>query len=167
MQLQTNDAALASPTPEEFKVRLAVEADIPTLLAIGKEMHAENGIMPLSESMAYNMICAAIRQQQAVGGVIGPVGKPEAAILLRIGQFWYSEQSFLEDYLCFVRPQYRRSARAKALIEFAKKCAVDLKVPLIIGIASNKRTEAKIRLYRRQVGDPVGALFLFNGKTGH
>lgn len=164
--LVAHTAALAVKSEPLPIVRLAVEDDIPALLNIGREMHAENGIMPLSERMANGMILNAIRKHGAIGGVIGPVGTVEAAILLRISQMWYSEDFHLEDYLCYVRPQYRRSTRAKALIEFAKKAAVDLKVPLLIGIASNDRTEAKIRLYRRQLGPQAGALFLYNGKTG-
>ena len=43
----------------------------------------------------------------------------------------------------------------------------DLGIPLIIGVLSNQRTEAKIRLYERQFGAPAGAFFLYNVHTGH
>ena len=161
----------AASTPEaarvpEFRVRLAVEADFPGLLAMGGEMHAENGIMPMNIPKVTAMIAEAIRQRGSIAGVIGQVGNPEAAILLRVSQFWYSEECHLEDFLCYVRPEFRKSSRAKSLIKFAKASAKSIGVPLLIGVASNKRTEAKVRLYRREVGDPVGALFLYNGKTG-
>jgi hypothetical protein len=48
------------------------------------------------------------------------------------------------------------------LISFGKKCAIDIGVPLMMGILSGERTEAKVRLYCRQFGTPAGAFFLSN-----
>jgi hypothetical protein len=39
-------------------------------------------------------------------------------------------------------------------------------MPLLIGVLSNSRTEAKIRLYKRHFGEPAGAYFLYNARTG-
>jgi hypothetical protein len=39
-------------------------------------------------------------------------------------------------------------------------------IPLAIGVMSNTRTEAKIRLYERVFGAPAGVYFLYNAKTG-
>ena len=36
----------------------------------------------------------------------------------------------------------------------------------MIGVLSNHRTEAKVRLYERQFGKPSGAFFLYNARTG-
>jgi hypothetical protein len=41
-----------------------------------------------------------------------------------------------------------------------------MEMPLLIGVLSNHRTEAKVRLYERQFGKPTGAFFLYNGSTG-
>jgi putative aminopeptidase FrvX len=68
----------------------------------------------------------------------------------------------------YVHPEYRASkgGRARKLVEFAKKCSEELNLPLMIGVLSNSRTDAKIKLYERQFGNPVGTFFLYGVKTG-
>jgi hypothetical protein len=44
--------------------------------------------------------------------------------------------------------------------------AEKLSVPLAIGVLSNSRTEAKIRLYERVFDSPAGVYFLYGAKTG-
>jgi hypothetical protein len=61
----------------------------------------------------------------------------------------------------FCHPDARRSTYAKQLMTFAKKAAEGLSLDLTIGVFHNQRTEAKIRLYRRQFGDQIGAYFCF------
>ena len=159
----TPNVAHREPLP---KVRLATQADTQSLFEIGCALHEENGLMALSESKCWNAVTRAINRDRMIAGVIGPVGDLEAAILLAVGQFWYSDEPHLEEFCAYVKPQYRRSNRAKALLEFAKNSAKELNAPLLIGVISNNRTEAKVRLYKRQLGDPAGAFFLWHGKTG-
>ena len=161
----SNAAALAAPEAMP-KVRLVCDADVPALVAIGRELHSENGIMPYSERRVYETIMRAVNRDRMIGGVIGDAGDPEAVIFLTVGQFFYSEYPHLEELLAFVRPEYRRSNRAKALIIFAKQAAQELHVPLLIGVMSQQRTEAKARLYQRQLGKPAGSYFIWNGRTG-
>jgi hypothetical protein len=68
----------------------------------------------------------------------------------------------------FVHPDYRaaKGGRARKLVEFAKKVSEKLEMPLMIGVLSNSRTDAKTRLYERQFGNPAGAFFLYGMKTG-
>lgn len=98
------------------------------------------------------------------GGVIGVIGDPgniEALIFLLISSFWYSSAWHLEELFSYVRPQFRKSTHAKALVEWAKRASDEIGIPLVIGIISNTRTEAKVRLYRRQLKDPAGAFFVY------
>lgn len=81
---------------------------------------------------------------------------------MQLGSVWYSDQTVLEELSSFVLPEFRRSNNAKDLIDFAKGCAKQIGVPLIIGIVSNHRTQAKVELYRRRLGAPAGAFFLAN-----
>jgi hypothetical protein len=148
-------------------VRLGVSADIPELLAMGRELHAENAMMPLSEARIREAAARAIKQDRAMVGCIGPVGGIlEGMIYLTIGQFWYTDKPHLEELYNFVRPEFRRSRRAESLVRFAMKSSERLHVPLLIGVISNWRTEAKVRMYQRLLGKPAGAFFLYNGKTG-
>ncbi len=158
--------AHARAQPHEFKVRIVEERDIPALLAIGRELHRENGLMPLSEQRILDITRRGVNRDRIIFGAIGPIGDPEAITILMVGQFWYSDYPHLEEVAVYVKPEFRRSTRAKSLVEFAKKCACELHVPLLIGIVSNKQTEAKVRLYRRQLGEPAGAYFIYNGRTG-
>ena len=147
--------------------RIGVEADLPELLAMGKELHDENGLMPLSESRSIAAVKRAVRQERAMVGVIGPVGgRLEGVIYLTVGMFWYTSKPHLEELYNFVRPEFRRSTRAKSLVEFAMRSAERLDVPLLIGIISSDRTEAKARMYERLLGKRSGAFFLHNSKTG-
>ena len=166
MNVHTHSAQ-AVPAPKSLPhVRLGVEADLPQLLEMGRMLHSENAMMPLSEDMILSAAWRAIRQDRAMVGVIGQVGSIEGMIYLTVGQFWYTDKPHLEELYAYVKPEFRKSTNAKALVEFAKSSARRLNVPLLIGIISNKRTEAKIRLYERQLGKQSGAYFLYGGKTG-
>lgn len=148
------------------KVRVATLYDLEDLLRMGHELHAENGIMPLDENLIKKGAMDAINGKASVIAVIGKPGRIEGAIHLAFQQFWYTADIHLSELWAYVRPQYRKSRHAHALIEFAKHMAIQFKVPLFIGVVSNERTEQKVRMYRRKLGAPAGAYFLFNGKTG-
>lgn len=115
-----------------------------------------------------NILVPSLMKQGGIVGVIGKKGKLEAGIVLRVSNFWYANDPFLEEMGLFVHPDFRsaRGGRASKLIDFAKNCASELGMPLMIGVLSNDRTSAKVRLYERQFGAPVGAFFLWGAKTG-
>jgi hypothetical protein len=77
---------------------------------------------------------------------------------------WYSNQDVLEERVIFIPPEFRniKGGRARRLCEFSKKAAEDLGLPLLIGVMSSVRTEAKVKMYERQFGKPTGAVFLYN-----
>jgi hypothetical protein len=147
-------------------VRLATMDDLMDLLAMGRELHKENGMLNLDDDLIWQGAIDAIKGNNSVVGVIGPVGNIEAAIHLAFRKFWYTSDWHLEELWAYVRPQFRNSTNAKSLVQYAKHCADVLNVPLLIGILSNEKTEAKVALYRRQLGNPTGAYFLYNAKTG-
>jgi hypothetical protein len=144
-------------------VRLAVAEDIDDILTLGRLIHAESGVMPISEERIEEYALRGINQDKAVMGVIGPVGNIEAAVYLVIGRFWYSDDFHLEELFAFVRPDCRKSDNAKALLEFEKNCSIKLGIPLLMGVISTTRTAAKIRLYERRLGKQSGAYFLLRG----
>jgi len=141
-------------------VRLAVSADIDDILELGRLIHAENAVMPMSEERIAEYAWRGINQERAVMGIIGPVGHIEAVVYLVIGRFWYSDNFHLEELFSFVRPEHRKSDNAKALLEFEKSCSKRLGIPLLMGVISSNRTAAKIRLYERRLGKQSGAYFL-------
>lgn len=145
-------------------VRLAVKEDAPSIYRMCQELHKENGQASWSEDKIRGSIGGALAGKSAIIGVIGPKGSPVAMIYLHLGSMWYSDDIHLEDRGTYVDPDHRRTTYAKDLIEFAKRAAEQLKMPLLMGIASTKRTEQKIRLCRRRLGPPLGAYFIWNGK---
>lgn len=136
-------------------------------MALLRLLHAENSLegFAMDEDMVRNTLRRAFNRQGGIVGVIGEPGHLEAGIYLSLSQMWYSAAWHLAELWNFVHPDHRRSPHAKSMIAFAKHCAEELSVPLIIGIVSNERTEAKVRLYERQLAKPAGAFFIWNGRT--
>jgi N-acetylglutamate synthase-like GNAT family acetyltransferase len=149
------------------KVRKADIRDESELMQLCRELHEENGLFTMNEDLVRANLRHAFMNNGGVIGVIGEPGKMEAAIYIKLGTFWYSDQLHLEELFVFVRPEFRKSSNAKDLITFAKKCSEELNIPLVTGIITNERTEAKVRLYERQFPKKAGAFFLYNSKFNH
>ena len=145
-------------------VRLATLADEDNIMQLLGIMHAESGMMPLDEMRAREMFQRAFYKKGATIGVIGEVGDIKAMICLLISQFWYTDRFHLEEIFNFIRPDQRdaKSNYAVKMIQFAKRCSKEAKLPLVIGVLTNKRVEGKVRLYRRNLGYPAGAVFVYN-----
>ena len=139
------------------------------MMRLAAQATEENGFVEPNMIKLLGEVWAALSRDHGIMGVIGPVGgNLEAAVLLRIGPMWYSDQIVLEEKAIFVHPDYRAAkiGRARLMCEFSKKVADTLNVPLMIGVLSNTRTAAKVKLYTRQFGEPAGAYFLYNARTG-
>jgi hypothetical protein len=150
------------------RVRMAKPEDEDEIFAICKLLHEENGIFPMSDTKVRARIHECLYQRGGIMGVVGKPGQIEAVICLSLAQgAWYTDAYSLDEHFAFVLPNHRRSENAKELIIFAKACANELGLPLQIGVLSNERTEAKVRLYQRQLGAPAGAFFLVGAQTGH
>jgi len=129
----------------------------------------ENGFVDPNPQKLLAEIWPALNLHDGLVGIIQDEGNwLEGAILLRIGTMWYSDAPVLEEKAIFISPDYRsaKGGRARRLCEFSKRMSDELDLPLVIGVLSNHRTEAKVRLYERQFGKPSGAFFLYNAKTG-
>lgn len=140
-------------------VRLANPDDEEGIMALCRMLHEENGLFPLDDDMVRDTIRKAFNKQGFIG-VIGAKDALEGIIYMVISNFWYSKKPHLEELFNYVHPDHRKSEHAKSLIEFAKKCATN-DIRLVIGVISNTRTEAKIRLYERRLGKPAGAFFVY------
>jgi hypothetical protein len=141
-------------------VRIATEVDVPQIIRLCFELHEENGLASMSEEKVTGLVGRCIARQ---GGLIGVIGSPtnlEAMIALQIDSLWYTDAEILSELFNFVRADCRHSNHAKRLVSFAKMTAEGMGLPLFIGVISNHRTKAKVRLYRRQLGEPAGAFFI-------
>lgn len=154
---------------EEFKVRIGTPNDVHAMMDLALSACDENGFVSPNPEKLLQEIWPALNQDRGLIGIIqGQSTDLEGAVLLRIGNMWYSDEEVLEEKAIFIHPNFRsaKGGRARKLCEFSKQVSDSLGVPLIIGVLSNHRTEAKIRLYERQFGKPSGAFFLYNATTG-
>lgn len=149
-------------------VRTGSPEDEEGVMALCRAIHAENAIFSMNEDKVRAMVRLALWRTQGIVGLIGSTDALEGMILLHVNKFWYSDEDILEDMFNFVPPAFRSvpGGRAGKLIDFAKKASDEIGIPLLIGVVSNARTEAKVHLYGRKLGSAAGAFFLYNAKTG-
>ncbi len=150
------------------EVRLATVQEEPELLHLIQIMHAESGWRPLDIERARELLAMAFERRGAIIAVIGSPGRIRAMLGLQIACAWYTKVHHIEELFCWVHPEHRQSDYARILATYAKQCSDDIsreagfKVPLLIGVLTHNRMAAKVRLYRRWFGLPVGAFFIHN-----
>jgi GNAT superfamily N-acetyltransferase len=153
-------------------VRVAGPADHQEIWRLFLQGHRENGQFTLAPEKVEWFLSRALVPDaipewdtgpRGAIGVIGDVGRLEALVFVCIGTHWYSHDRHLEEFIVYVDPECRRSGHAKALVEWMKTQSDRTHLPLLTGIISNERTEAKVRLYRRML-PPIGAFFLYGNK---
>lgn len=154
---------------EEVHVRTAVPEDEEGIMELARLVNNENGVFKMNEDKVRGMVRPSLYLQGGIMGVIGSRDRIEGLVLLRVSQYWYSDATFLEEMCVYVHPDFRaaKGGRARKLVEFAKRASERLGMPLMIGILSNSRTDAKTKLYERQFGSPAGAFFLYGVQTGN
>ena len=154
---------------DDLKVWVGKPDDIDDMMELALLACAENGFVDPNPLRLLAELWPALNREKGIVGMVGiPGEKPQGAILLRIGQIWYSDQEILEERAVFIHPEYRsaKGGRARKLCDFSKKVADELGMPLTIGVLSNQRTTGKIRMYERIFGAPAGAYFLYGTRTG-
>ena len=160
---------LAEAPPPKVKppphVRVATPDEVDAVMELALMGCMENEFMPHDPVLVLQDVWAAINLHDGIIGVIGPPGSQplEGAVLLRIGNIWYSQGRHIEERAIFVHPEFRsaKGGRAARLAEFSMAVADQLEMPLTIGVLSNSRTEAKVRLYSRVLGKPAGAYWIY------
>jgi len=145
----------------DYAVRLATPQDADSIMVLLALMHEENGLFEMDYEAVRDMVKKVLNRENGIIGVIDGENEIEAAVCLVIDKLWYAKTWCLNDVFNFVAPQHRRSTRAKSLISFAKNYSDMVGIPLLMGIVSNVRTEAKIKLLERQM-HKAGAFFIYN-----
>ena len=148
-------------------VRLAKPEDSQEIWRLFLMAHKENSMFSLAPEKVQWLMQRILNPEnipvgdtgpRGVIGVIGPKGSLEGLVFLLIGQFWYSTERHLEEIVVFTDPECRKSNHAQALVTWMKDQVELTGLPLLTGIMSNHRTEAKVRLYSRML-PKVGAFF--------
>ena len=154
----------------DIYVREAKPEDFEEIMRLSFAAASENALSEPDIGLLKSEVLDGITRN---GGVIGVIGgdagsKLEGMIILKISSMWYNMEPIIQDNAIFVDPDFRsaKGGRARKLAEWAKLTSEKLGIPLAIGVLSNSRTEAKIRLFERVFGPPAGVYFLHNAKTG-
>ena len=154
---------------EDLTIRLATQEDSEEVLKASVRACEDNGFLDFNPLLLFNEVWPALHQDHGLFATIGPAnGEIQGFVFLKIGTLFYSETKCLEEKCLWVAPEYRtaKGGRAKRLLEFTKKTADTLQLPLVIGIFSTIRAEGKIKLYERMFGKPAGAFFLYGAQCG-
>lgn len=144
-------------------VRIAQPSDVEEVVSMCRRLHNENGVFALNEAKVRNCLQRCFDRAGTIVGVIGAPGSIEASTCMEFSTFYYTDDWHLSELWNFVEKDHRHGTyNAEALIDFCKKCADHMQMPLFTGIVTNKQMAGKVRLYRRLLGYPVGAYFLYN-----
>jgi GNAT superfamily N-acetyltransferase len=161
----------------ESIVRTAGPDDYEEVWRLFLQNHKENGLFKPSPPKVQWLLNRVLYPQaippgdtgtRGVIGVIGPVNALEGIVFVTISEYWYSAQKHIEEFMVYVDPECRKSGHAVALVQWMKDQAAITGLPLLTGVMSNHRTEAKCRLYRRML-PKIGELFMVspNGSASH
>lgn len=146
-------------------VRIATPSEEDDVMAMCRRLHKENGLFTLSEDRVRGYIRRCYTRKGTIVGVIGEPGHLEASTCILLSDMYYTDDWHLAELWNYVEPEHRRGTNnIDALIDFGKKCSDEIGLPLITGIITNRDTVGKVRLYRRKLGNPAGAFFVYNGK---
>ena len=159
---------------DQFPVRFGKPVDeqqIRLLLLLG---HFENSIFKCNlqkvDSVVKRMLFTPWLSPQDTGlrgcfGVIGPEGGTlEALTMIAVSSQWYTDESHLEEYIVYVHPEHRTKGHGGRLIDWMIELAERMQIPLLTGVISQSRMEAKVRMYRKKL-TPVGQFFLHMPKS--
>jgi hypothetical protein len=153
----------------ESIVRIATMRDYQEVLRLFLQSHQENGQFSLAPDKLHWLLSRLLAPEaipeddmglRGIIGVIGKEGALEAICGVCISDLWYTHEKHLGDFLVFVDPEHRHTEHAKTLITWMKLQADIIGIPLMSGVVTNHRTEAKCRLFRRMY-PKVGELFLY------
>lgn len=147
-------------------VRIAQVDDEPELVRLAALAAEEDGQGSFDYDKVRHVLGLHFYKSGGIIGVIGDPGKPlKAYVLMAITEpFWYSSDGRVQELSLFVDPEHRKSDFAKQLMIFSKKTSEALNLNLSIGVIANEKTEAKVRLYKRQFPQ-MGAFFTYNPQS--
>jgi GNAT superfamily N-acetyltransferase len=145
-------------------VRIATKDDAHQVMKLALMIHEEIGVSSLSPEKVLHEVYPALCHDHGVVGVVENDEKEIiGAVLIRVVKLFYSDEPILEERGLFIHPDYRaaKGGMARKLCEFCKKVADNLGMPLRISVENDVRTKGKVRLFERQFGEPIGALFMY------
>lgn len=143
-------------------VRLAELSDLPELMRLTQIACEEDGQHSYDPEKVLGVLRLHFEKRGGIIGVIGEKGEElKGYLIMTISPVWYSQDYHIQELSLFVAPDHRRSNYAKQFMQFSKQTSEIMNLDLTIGVLSNERTEAKVRLYKRQFPS-AGAFFVYH-----
>jgi hypothetical protein len=132
-----------------MQLRLCAPDDLPALMALGREYHAELSEfhLPLDESVAAISTMRSIHAHLCLG--VEDAGELFGALMLHEESIWFSSAMALWDRGFFVRRHKRSAAATKLLLGGAKSIAADMGIPLFLTPFSGVDVVRKDKLLER------------------
>ena len=147
-------------------VRVAAPDDRPEIMRLTRLACDEDGQHGYNARKVSEFLDLHYGKRGGMIGVVGDMGiELKAYIFLIVTQVWYSEDYHCQELSLFVAPTHRKSTYARQLMAFLKHTSNTLGLDLTIGVLSNERTAAKVRLYQRQFPS-AGAFFVHHPNVG-
>jgi hypothetical protein len=150
------------------EVRIAQPQDEAAIMAMCRRLWEENGLFSYNEEKVRDCLhkCYARKSANETPVIVGVIansdGIIEASTCMMVSDFYYTDDWHLAELWNFVDEPYRKSKDIEALIEFGKGCSLKMNIPYLTGIITNKQMAGKVRKYRRLLGHPAGAFFIYN-----
>jgi GNAT superfamily N-acetyltransferase len=146
-------------------VRLAELSDLPELMRLTRIACEEDNQHSYDPEKVINILRLHFEKRGGIVAVIGDKEKElKGYLIMTISPVWYSQDYHIQELSLFVAPDHRRSDLAKQLMQFSKQTSKILNLDLTIGVLSNERTAAKVRLYQRQF-PAAGAFFVYHPES--
>lgn len=144
------------------KLRIATEADIPTLLDMGADMFANSSFAPMTysrEKAAATMLHGIKTAFLAVS--LNDAGEITGAIQGDVIEPWYSTDRMAHELFLYVRPEYRGSRAAWMLVRAWTLWSIDSGAKQIRP-ATAATSEAADRMYSGLGFKRAGSLFVMD-----
>jgi len=162
----------SSPIDKPHGVRIATmddESAIVDLLLLDVAQNAKHVAVPNPDRILSLVRTATRRQTDKAISIIsvidGPERKPVALTIMEAQKWWWSEDFYFQELVCFVHPDHRRSRHVHDLLAFCQwwvdawSQSRGQRTYLVCGVMGTRDVAAKTILYARKM-KRVGAVFM-------
>jgi GNAT superfamily N-acetyltransferase len=143
-------------------IRIATHDDIPSLLELGRAMHAESryAVHAWDDEKVAALIGALIATDDGLALVVEFDGVIVGGFLGSIDEHYFTRARVASDFAMFVSPDQRGGHFAVQLLEHYVAWARARGAAMIqVGVTTGVQEAATARLFNRCGFDPVGQLF--------
>ena len=82
------------------------------------------------------------------------------ATLVKVTDYWFSKETFINEGVFYVSAKARRTPAAKLLLNELKAYARELDLPLMIGVTTGDRLKAKDKFFEMNNFKRVGGMYV-------